>query len=154
MHFLLQGLFLTQGSNPGLLHCRQLPSEPPEKPNIICLFRYMKIVNIKEIYNIAINFQNLLLWFLKIYFSSKNHQLRHIFYHFMSHCLCSFLILQLVECHLHAHQMSGWYTVKESYTHHWDGKYYQRCRTNRMLLSWEIYPLSGICVEIPPQLNF
>jgi len=31
-----------------------LPSEPPEKPNIICLFRYMKriwhkIVNIKEI---------------------------------------------------------------------------------------------------------
>ena len=30
-HFLLQGIFLTQGSNPGLLHCRQilLPSEPP-----------------------------------------------------------------------------------------------------------------------------
>ena len=22
-HFLLQGIFLTQGSNPGLLHCRQ-----------------------------------------------------------------------------------------------------------------------------------
>ena len=23
-HFLLQGIFLTQGSNPGLLHCRQI----------------------------------------------------------------------------------------------------------------------------------
>ena len=32
-HFLLQGIFTTQGSNPGLLHCRQmlLPSEPPGK---------------------------------------------------------------------------------------------------------------------------
>ena len=34
-HFLLQGIFPTQGSNPGLLHCRQtlLPSEPPGKSN-------------------------------------------------------------------------------------------------------------------------
>ena len=24
LHFLLQGIFLTQGSNPGLLHCRQM----------------------------------------------------------------------------------------------------------------------------------
>ena len=32
-HFLLQGIFLTQGSNPGLLHCKQiLPFEPPGKP--------------------------------------------------------------------------------------------------------------------------
>ena len=32
-HFLLQRIFLTQGSNLGLLHCRQtLPSEPPGKP--------------------------------------------------------------------------------------------------------------------------
>ena len=32
-HFLLQGIFPTQGSNPGLLSCRQtlLPFEPPEK---------------------------------------------------------------------------------------------------------------------------
>ena len=32
-HFLLQGIFLTQASNPGLLHCRQtlLPSEPPRE---------------------------------------------------------------------------------------------------------------------------
>ena len=32
-HFLLQGIFLTQGSNPGLLHCRQTSSlsEPPGK---------------------------------------------------------------------------------------------------------------------------
>ena len=36
-HFLLQGIFLTQGSDPGLLHCRwppelqadSLPTEPP-----------------------------------------------------------------------------------------------------------------------------
>ena len=33
-HFLLQGIFPTQGSNPGLQHCRQrlLPSETPGKP--------------------------------------------------------------------------------------------------------------------------
>ena len=34
-HAFLQGIFLTQGSNLDLLHCRQiffLPSEPPEKP--------------------------------------------------------------------------------------------------------------------------
>ena len=30
----LQGIFPTQGSNPGLLHCKQtvLPAEPPGKP--------------------------------------------------------------------------------------------------------------------------
>ena len=34
-HFLLQGMFLAQGLNLGLLHWRQmlLPSEPPGKPN-------------------------------------------------------------------------------------------------------------------------
>ena len=34
-HFLLQGIFPTQGSNPGP-HCRQmlLPSKPPVKSNI------------------------------------------------------------------------------------------------------------------------
>ena len=32
-HALLQGIFLTQGLNPGLQHCRQsLLSEPSEKP--------------------------------------------------------------------------------------------------------------------------
>ena len=32
-HHLLQGIFLTQGLNPGLLHCkRTLPSKPPGKP--------------------------------------------------------------------------------------------------------------------------
>ena len=32
-HFLLQGIFPTQGSNPGLSNCKQLPlpSEPPGK---------------------------------------------------------------------------------------------------------------------------
>ena len=41
-HFLLQGIFPTQGVNPGLLHCRQtLPFEPPEKPWVswaACIF--------------------------------------------------------------------------------------------------------------------
>ena len=35
-HDLLQGIFLTQGSNPGLSHCRWIlcqPSEPPGNPN-------------------------------------------------------------------------------------------------------------------------
>ena len=35
-HSLLQGIFPTQGSNWGLLHCRQilLPSQPPGKPSV------------------------------------------------------------------------------------------------------------------------
>ena len=36
-HSLLQGIFLTQGSNPGLLHCKQIDSllsEPPGKPRL------------------------------------------------------------------------------------------------------------------------
>ena len=38
-HFLLQGIFLTQGSNPGLWHCRQtLPSEP--WGNFVCGGRF------------------------------------------------------------------------------------------------------------------
>ena len=33
-HVLLQGIFPTQGSNPGLQHCRHsLPTEPPGKPS-------------------------------------------------------------------------------------------------------------------------
>ena len=35
-HFLLQRIFPTQGSNPGLLHCRDsLPSEPTVKPVLL-----------------------------------------------------------------------------------------------------------------------
>ena len=36
-HFLLQGIFLTQGPHPGLPHCRQtrLQSEPPGKPLMV-----------------------------------------------------------------------------------------------------------------------
>ena len=36
-HALLQGIFPTQGSNPGLAHCRQIPSEQPRKPCIYLL---------------------------------------------------------------------------------------------------------------------
>ena len=37
-HSLLQGIFPTQGSNPGLPHCRwTLPSEPPGKPRSLAL---------------------------------------------------------------------------------------------------------------------
>ena len=36
-HFLLWEIFLTQGLNPGLLHCRQvlLPSEPQGSPYLV-----------------------------------------------------------------------------------------------------------------------
>ena len=42
-HYLLQGIFLTQGSTPGLLHCRQIcyclePSR--EAPKWVCSFTY------------------------------------------------------------------------------------------------------------------
>ena len=37
-HSLLQGIFLTQELNPGLLHYRQtLPTEPPGKPFLSCV---------------------------------------------------------------------------------------------------------------------
>ena len=38
-HPILQGIFLTQGSNSGLLHCQvhSLPSEPPGKPSSFTL---------------------------------------------------------------------------------------------------------------------
>ena len=41
-HFLLQGIFPTQGSNPRLLHCRQVffITEPAGKPQVICLYCY------------------------------------------------------------------------------------------------------------------
>ena len=44
-HSLLQPIFLTQGSNPGLQHCRQtlLPSEPPGKT---VLGKYFTQVNL------------------------------------------------------------------------------------------------------------
>ena len=47
-HFLLQGVFPTQGSNPGLTHCRKmlLPSEPPGKS---LMFSYQNIISNKLI---------------------------------------------------------------------------------------------------------
>jgi len=42
-HFLLQGIFPTQGSNPGLLRYRQtLPSQPPGKLAIESMNKYVK----------------------------------------------------------------------------------------------------------------
>ena len=40
-HFLLQGIFPTQGSNPGLLHCRQILYHPSYQgsPEITYLFK-------------------------------------------------------------------------------------------------------------------
>ena len=49
-HFLLQGIFLTQGSNPGLLHCRQ---------TLYCLSHQgsqCKLWKIKNIYTILMSF--------------------------------------------------------------------------------------------------
>ena len=44
-HFFIQGIFLTQGSNPGLPHCRQmlLPSEPPGKEKILSNYQFSKV---------------------------------------------------------------------------------------------------------------
>ena len=44
-HFFIQGIFLTQGSNPGLPHCRQmlLPSEPPGKEKILNDYKFSKV---------------------------------------------------------------------------------------------------------------
>ena len=55
-HFLLQGIFPTQGSNPGLLHCRQIlyclshqrsPGEMQIKTSVRCHFTSTSIVGVK-----------------------------------------------------------------------------------------------------------
>ena len=50
-HFLLQGIFPTQGSNPGLLYCRQilLPSELQEKPKLSKLKKTTKLIYVAAI---------------------------------------------------------------------------------------------------------
>ena len=42
-HFLLQGIFPTQGSNLGPLHCRQIssPTEPPEEPRLDVIWLHL-----------------------------------------------------------------------------------------------------------------
>ena len=51
-HSLLQGIFLTQGSNPGLLHCRQILYHLSHQgsPDYICCFIITYNVNIIIIY--------------------------------------------------------------------------------------------------------
>jgi len=46
-HFLLQGIFPTQGSNPGLLHCRQILYHLSHQGSGDYIFFYSKIT-IKE----------------------------------------------------------------------------------------------------------
>ena len=46
-HFLLQGIFPTQGSNPGLPHCRHHYREPPAKPPILGPVRLPFLFNIE-----------------------------------------------------------------------------------------------------------
>ena len=51
-HFLLQGIFLTQGQNPGLLHCRrilyQLSHQEAQYPGMDSLFLFLQIFPIQE----------------------------------------------------------------------------------------------------------
>ena len=49
-HFLLQGIFPTQGSNPGLPHCRQmlLPSEPPGKSLLLSSNTYQRVDSLEK----------------------------------------------------------------------------------------------------------
>ena len=50
-HFLLQEIFLIQGLNPGLLHCRQtLPSEPPGKPQFYRMSLYYFMMEKMSVY--------------------------------------------------------------------------------------------------------
>ena len=60
---LLQGIFPTQGSNPGLLHCRQILYQPshkgsPEPPRIlnvtVCSRRAMQVVKEKKVLNLTL----------------------------------------------------------------------------------------------------
>ena len=44
-HFLLQGIFPTQGSNPGLPHCRQIHYQLSHQGNPSTLWRTLKIGN-------------------------------------------------------------------------------------------------------------
>ena len=50
-HFLLQGIFPIQGSNPGLLYCRQIlsPSELQEKPKLSKLKKTTKLIYVAAI---------------------------------------------------------------------------------------------------------
>ena len=54
-HFLLQGIFPTQGSNSGLPHCRQmlLPSEPLGKPHNLPLNLFYFFIGVQLLYNIV-----------------------------------------------------------------------------------------------------
>ena len=56
-HFLLQGIFLTQGSNPGLLHCRK----------ILYHLSYMQILSSTH-QNNNDNIHNIL-WFIKVLYT-------------------------------------------------------------------------------------
>ena len=51
-HFLLQEIFPTQESNPGLLHCRQIPTELQGKPLyglVSLLFLYKRLHSLKYV---------------------------------------------------------------------------------------------------------
>ena len=54
-HFLLQGIFPTQGLNSGLLLCRQmlLPSEPPGKSHDLPLNLFYFFIGVQLLYNIV-----------------------------------------------------------------------------------------------------
>ena len=72
-HFLLQGIFLTEGSNPGFPHCRQtLPSEPPGKSSpdssIIYMFSLHYISVLLYYTCICIIINMLSLFIISLYF--------------------------------------------------------------------------------------
>ena len=50
-HSLLQGIFLTQGLNPGLLHCRQTPYHLRHQGSslmlIVMLINFLKLISVK-----------------------------------------------------------------------------------------------------------
>ena len=47
-HALLQGIFPTQGSNPGLLHCRQILYQLSHQGSLVYLNKYLKTVKTNQ----------------------------------------------------------------------------------------------------------
>ena len=53
-HFLLQGIFLTQGSNPGLPHCRQMLYRSMLVVKICVCYNYILLYNTRKLFIIFI----------------------------------------------------------------------------------------------------